>query len=291
MSQILTVNNYTGAIAYILAMADALDTQAMNLEILDLFTHAKSRLLIISPYLSIYPNLRKTIEDADKRGVNIVVIYRKVDEKSDVIEWLSALKHIYIGYSENLHAKYYGEDRVALISSMNLYQYSQVNNEELGMIFDDKRDHEAFFNMFFFIQKIIEHSNILYATIKPEFVNKKKLINTIPTVNFKKLSEPINNIMEKEPLPVPEIKEDEKIEGFCIRCGKNIGCESKIYYCDICYSRWKQYNNPNYKEKYCHICGKPIQTSAYRPVCPDCYSSSIDLINKKKDIVLKDVKY
>ena len=272
-------------------MADALDTQAMNLEILDLFTHAESRLLIISPYLSIYPNLRKTIEDADKRGVNIVVIYRKIDEKSDVMDWLTGLEHIYIGYSENLHAKYYGEDHIAIIASMNLYQYSQVNNEELGMFFDDKRDSEAFYNMFFFVRKIIEHSNLIYATIKPEFVDKKKLINKVPTVSFKKIPEPINNIIDAEPVTEPVANDDEKIEGFCIRCGKKIGRESEIYYCDSCYTRWKQYNNPNYREKYCHICGKPVQTSAYRPVCSDCYSSSIEMINKKKDIVLKNVNH
>ena len=123
-------------------------------------------MIIISPYLSIYNKLRKTIQLADKRGVNIIVIYRKVDENSDVLEWLSSLKHVFVGQSDNLHAKYYGEDRSAVITSMNLYEYSQVNNEELGIFFDEKRDTEAFYDMVYFVQKIIDCSNPVFATIK-----------------------------------------------------------------------------------------------------------------------------
>ncbi len=73
-----------------------------------MFTHARSRLFIVSPYLSIYPNLRKTIEDADGRGVNIVVVYRKIGDSADTLEWLSSLKNVYLGRSDALHAKYYG---------------------------------------------------------------------------------------------------------------------------------------------------------------------------------------
>ncbi|MDY5872201.1 MAG: phospholipase D-like domain-containing protein [Candidatus Methanomethylophilaceae archaeon] len=271
-------------------MAQALDTQALNLEILDMFTHAKSRLFIISPYLSIYPNLRKTIIDADNRGVNIVVIYRKVDKSSDVIEWLSTLKHIYLGHSENLHAKYYAEDHVAIITSLNLYQYSQVNNEELGMIFDDKKDTEAFYNAFFFVQKIVEHSEPVFSTIKCDFIETKKLLGKIPDVKFEQLSTSVDNRVE-EPVVEEKLQEEKGPEGFCIRCGKKIDSNSDIYYCEKCFERWKQYNNPNYQEKFCHICGKPSQTNAYRPVCKDCFPGTSEFINKKKDVVLKDHKY
>ena len=128
-------------------MAEALDTHALNMAISDIIDNAKTRLIIISPYLSIYSNLRKAIELADQRGVNVIVVYRKVDDNSDVIKWLSSLKHIFIGHSDNLHAKYYGEDRGAAITSMNLYEYSQVNNEELGIFIRNKDDAEAFYEM------------------------------------------------------------------------------------------------------------------------------------------------
>ena len=273
-------------------MTEALDTHALNMRITDVIDNAETRLVIISPYLSIYNKLRKNIELADKKGVNIVVIYRKVEENSDVLEWLSSLKHIYIGQSENLHAKYYGEDKGAVITSMNLYEYSQVNNEELGILIDNKEDVQAFYEMVYFISKIIEMSKPIYSTIKCEFFEEKKLLSRLPNFKFSKLEEPINNLPVKEPNETEEITPASgEIQGFCIRCGKKIDSNSEIYYCENCYTRWKQYKNPNYQEKYCHICGKPAQTSAYRPVCKDCFPGSSDTINKKKDVVLKEVKY
>lgn len=273
-------------------MTEALDTHALNMRITDVIDNAKTRLVIISPYLSIYNNLRKFIQLADSRGVNVVVIYRKIEEKSDVLEWLTTLKHIYVGQSENLHAKYYGEDEGAVITSMNLYEYSQVNNEELGLLIDSKRDTEAFYDMVYFIKKIIEVSKPIYSTIKYEFFEEKKIISRLPNFKFSMLDKPINNIPEKELTESEkETSVENEVKGFCIRCGKKIDYDSEIYYCDNCYTRWKQYKNPNYQEKYCHICGKPTQTSAYRPVCKDCFPGSSELINKKKDIVLKDVNY
>ena len=273
-------------------MTEALDTHALNMRINDVIDNAKTRLVIISPYLSIYNNLRKIIELADKRGVNIVVIYRKIEDNSDILEWLSSLKHVYVGQSDNLHAKYYGEDEGAVITSMNLYEYSQVNNEELGILIDSKHDTEAFYDMIYFIRKIIDLSKPIYSTIKCEFFEEKKVISRLPNYKFSMLKEPINNIPEKK---LTESEEEPPssnvIQGFCIRCGKKIDIESNTYYCDLCFTRWKQYNNPNYQEKYCHICGKPAQTSAYRPVCKDCFPGSSEMINKKKDVVLKDVKF
>ncbi len=272
-------------------MAEALDTHSLNMRITDVIDNAKTRLVIISPYLSIYNNLRKLIELADKKGVNIIVIYRKIDENSDILEWLSTLKHVYVGQSDNLHAKYYGEDEGAIITSMNLYEYSQVNNEELGLFIHCKEDTEAFYDMIYFIHKIIDVSKPVYSTIKCEFFEEKKIISRLPNYRFSMLKEPINNIMEnKKEESGGELPTSNEIQGFCIRCGKKIDIKSDTYYCDNCFTRWKQYNNPNYQEKYCHICGKPNQTSAYRPVCKDCFPGSSEIINRKKDVVLKNVR-
>ncbi len=270
-------------------MADALDTQALNLEINDMFINARTRLFIVSPYLSIYTNLRKILEDADHRGVNIVVVYRKLEESSDVLEWLSTFSNIYIGHSDRLHAKYYGEDHVAIIGSLNLYQYSQVNNEELGIIFDDRKDAAAFYDSFFFVQKIVEHSEPVFATIKCEFFETKKLMNRIPGVRFSKLSEPLDRIqMNEEPTQEKTTKE-ENLKGFCIRCGKHIGISSQTCYCEPCLKSWMQYKNPNYNERFCHICGKESRTTAYRPVCDNCYPGSGRTIEPKKDVILKNL--
>ena len=109
-------------------------------------------------------------------------------------------------------------------------------------------------------------------------------------MKFEQLSTPVDNRVEK-PVVEEKLQEEKGPEGFCIRCGKKIDSNSDIYYSKKCFERWKQYNKPNYQEKFCHICGKPSQTNAYRPVCKDCFPGTSEFINKKKDVVLKDLKY
>ncbi len=165
-----------------------------------------------------------------------------------------------------------------------------MNNEELGVIFDDRKDTQAFYDAFFFVQKIVEHSEPVYATIKCEFTETRKVVIKVPDVRFSRLAEPMNNIRAEKPQKIDSTPEtDCGPGGFCIRCGKAIGADAEIYYCETCYRSWSQYNNPNYQERYCHICGRPSRTTAYKPVCADCFPGSSDAVNAKKDAVLRNV--
>ncbi len=44
--------------------------------------------------------------------------------------------------------------------------------------------------------------------------------------------------------------------------------------CKECYSKWKRYENGDYEEKFCHMCGKSHKSSVNKPVCYDCYKAS-----------------
>ena len=52
--------------------------------------------------------------------------------------------HGQIASIKNPHAKLYMNEEFAVISSMNLYEYSQVNNGELGVLCGRKEDHAEF---------------------------------------------------------------------------------------------------------------------------------------------------
>jgi len=60
--------------------------------------------------------------------------------------------------------------------------------------------------------------------------------------------------------------------GYCIRCSEVIDYDPERPYCDKCFASWAKYKNPNYKEKYCLICGREWSTTKLRPVCNDCYN-------------------
>ena len=49
-----------------------------------------------------------------------------------------------VRFCENLHAKCYLNETAAIITSMNLYEFSQVNNNEMGILVDRLTDTECF---------------------------------------------------------------------------------------------------------------------------------------------------
>ena len=52
-------------------------------------------------------------------------------EESD---WLESQEFIRTSFCEHLHAKCYMNEKAALLTSMNLYEFSQRNNEEMGIL-------------------------------------------------------------------------------------------------------------------------------------------------------------
>ena len=61
--------------------------------------------------------------------------------------------------------------------------------------------------------------------------------------------------------------------GFCIRCRQSTSkLDSKKPLCRECFDVWSQYQNVDYREKYCHACGAKDKTTFARPMCAGCYS-------------------
>ena len=97
--------------------------------------NAEERLILISPYLQIPDQLKATLKDTIKnggeKGVGVILIYGKKDLNHKESEWLYSIPGLEIGWIENLHAKCYLNENEALITSMNLYQFSMENNYEI----------------------------------------------------------------------------------------------------------------------------------------------------------------
>ena len=58
--------------------------------------------------------------------------------------WLMHLDGASLWFLRNLHAKTYMNEGIAIITSMNLLEASQVNNEELGVAYDREVDEEQY---------------------------------------------------------------------------------------------------------------------------------------------------
>ena len=115
-------------------MAEFLTRNGINLKLEEIIKSAEKQLWIISPFLKINLQIKELLEDKDRFKIDIRVIYGKNDLRPEEKKWLASMASIRTSFRNNLHAKCYLNEKEALLTSMNLYEYSQVNNDEMGML-------------------------------------------------------------------------------------------------------------------------------------------------------------
>lgn len=89
---------------------------------------AQEYVYIVSPYLKIFERYKLLIKDNGLREIDTKIIYGKSDLQPEESNWINSLKNTSLYYCENLHAKCYANERTLIITSMNLYEFSQINN-------------------------------------------------------------------------------------------------------------------------------------------------------------------
>jgi RNA polymerase-binding transcription factor DksA len=179
--------------------------------------------------------------------IDIRFIYGKNELQPDEINWLRTLKFVRTSFCENLHAKCYLNENEAIVTSMNLYEFSQVNNQEMGIYVTKVADPQLYDDIYNEARRLIRISDevrLLAEKIEPE--------RGLP-----------DKIADKQAVNGES--------GFCVRCRKEIPLNPSVPYCIECYKSWKKYENRSYQEKYCHGCGKENVSTMLKPVCYDCY--------------------
>ena len=125
-------------------MAKFLDTTGVSYHLQQLIVHARDTLILISPFLKINERLRQALEDKDRMKIDIRIIYGKNELQPEQINWLRELRFVRTSFCENLHAKCYLNESEAIVTSMNLYEFSQVNNQEMGIYVTKSEDPELY---------------------------------------------------------------------------------------------------------------------------------------------------
>jgi len=121
-------------------MAKFLNTSATSYFLEELIKSAKDRLILISPFLKFNDRIKELLEDKNRLKIDVRIIYGKSELQNDEIAWLSKLTYIRISFCKNLHAKCYLNEGLCIITSLNLYEFSQVNNNEMGVVVSRKDD-------------------------------------------------------------------------------------------------------------------------------------------------------
>ena len=125
-------------------MVEFLATTGVSYHLEELIKQSNERLVLISPFLRLSTRMRELLEDKNRMKIDIRVVYGKSELKPDENNWLEGMTSIRTSFCRNLHAKCYMSERAALLTSMNLYEFSQVNNHEMGVLVDRSQSEDLY---------------------------------------------------------------------------------------------------------------------------------------------------
>lgn len=140
-------------------MAKFLNTSATNYFLEELIKSASDRLVLISPFLKLNDRVKELLEDKNRLKIDVRIVYGKNELQPEEINWLKELSFIRTSFCKNLHAKCYLNEESCIITSLNLYEFSQINNNEMGVAISRSEDGELYREAYEEAQRIIRISD------------------------------------------------------------------------------------------------------------------------------------
>ena len=147
-------------------MAKFLNTSATNYFLEELIKDAKDRLILISPVLKLNDRIKELLADKNRLKIDVRIVYGKSELQPEEINWLKELTYIRTSFCKNLHAKCYMNEELCIITSLNLYEFSQINNNEMGVLIRRSDDAELYKDAYEEAQRIIRISDEVRITLE-----------------------------------------------------------------------------------------------------------------------------
>jgi phosphatidylserine/phosphatidylglycerophosphate/cardiolipin synthase-like enzyme len=116
------------------------------------------------------------LEDKNRLKIDVRIVYGKSELQPEEINWLKELSFVRTSFCKNLHAKCYINEESCIVTSLNLYEFSQVNNNEMGVYISRVNDPEMFKDTYEEAQRIIRISDEIRISL--EKVNADEKENT-----------------------------------------------------------------------------------------------------------------
>ena len=269
----------------------------------DIIWNAKKHIIIISPFIKLDDHVREVLEKVKStHEVSLYIVFGKNEEykhksfNENDFSFFTEFKNVAILYNKDLHAKHYCNENEGLITSLNLYGYSMINNVEYGVYFSknilnpvDKLYEETsdftndliynqsevvylkkpqYSNKLFGFKKVFQQSIVLFDISEDFFkgwhYENKKLVDfdlELETSLDKKFeAKPQREEQEFNENKQSYRKKDNYNSfidtGYCIRTGEEIPFNPEKPMCYDSWQVWINFGDSYYEENYCHKTGK-----------------------------------
>ena len=239
-------------------------------EIKDMLFEAKKdeKVYLVTPYVRFDDKIREQIKDAKARKVDVRLLVRKGEERTDEDSTFLANNGIEVRELAYLHAKVYLSKRLGVISSINLYDISDKRNKEVAVIIQSRFKLKAIFEIverWWSNAEKVSAAQLATASLRVPFGAGRPEPRTIATITERVL---------------PEI-------GFCISGRESVPFDYDKPLCKKHYDLWKP-DLKSYKGNYCHLCGERItqeELHINHPLCAKCYGTYKSMIETRRPIL------
>lgn len=214
-------------------MAKFLNTSATNYYLEELIKCAKDRLILISPFLKLNDRIKELLEDKNRLKIDVRIVYGKSELQPEEVNWLKGLTYIRTSFCKNLHAKCYLNEELCIITSLNLYEFSQINNNEMGVLVERSSDAELYKDSYEEAQRIIRISDEVRISL--EVVEKENEQSEIESDEASKLT--TSKLAQKLGMKTNELTEAlisakyleiKDGKNYITQQGKNVGGEFRM---------------------------------------------------------------
>jgi len=147
-------------------MAEFLNTSATSYYLEELIKDATERVVLISPYLKLNDRVRELLEDKDRLKIDVRIVYGKSELQPAETNWIKELSYVRTSFCKNLHAKCYLSENACIITSLNLYEFSQINNNEMGVLIKKESDEVMYKDAYEEAQRIIRISDEVIISLE-----------------------------------------------------------------------------------------------------------------------------
>ena len=135
---------------------EIINPNEIGAKISTLITEANEKFYAVTPYLDLskWRKILISLENAVKRGVKVKFYFREIKEKDfQVLHKLG----IELNQINGLHTKLYINENETIVSSMNLYEFSDLYSIDIAIHFKEDRDYNKIYD--YFVKYILSKKN------------------------------------------------------------------------------------------------------------------------------------
>ncbi|OQD42775.1 hypothetical protein BUL40_09670 [Croceivirga radicis] len=282
-------------------MSKFLTGKPLEEKLTDILWNAKKYVIVISPFIKLDNHVRSIFDKIKAtHEINLILVfgknegYKQKSLREKDFEYFKNFKNISILYNKDLHAKHYCNEKEGLITSLNLYDYSMINNIEYGVHFtknilnpsenlfeeteeftDDlifEKSHVVFLKKpqykkkMFGLSKTFQNSSVLFDVSDDFFNGHDYDIKSLADFDYENLSD-VDKVYDIKPQRENNLEQSPTF-GYCIRTGEQIPYNPEKPFSYYAFRTWKQFENYDFEENYCHKTGKESygKTSMRNPI-------------------------